>query len=125
MKLKLNIKGKPYDIEISEEEDKVKIKVGGKEFFFGKKEKEEISIVKTVLPKRDFSKKELLSPIAGTISEIFAKEGDFVKREQKVLLISTMKMENEIVSDFEGRVKEILVKKNQKVKEGETLIVLQ
>ncbi|GAI54815.1 unnamed protein product, partial [marine sediment metagenome] len=30
-----------------------------------------------------------------------------------------------IISDFDGKVKEILVKKNQEVKEGETLIVLE
>ena len=122
MKLKLNIKGKEYEIEISEEGGRVKIKVGGKEFLFG--EKEEIAVAKTVLPKRDFSKKEIKTPIAGIVSEIFVKEGDFVKKEQKTLLVSAMKMENEIVSDFEGKVKEILVKKNQTVKEGEPLIIM-
>lgn len=123
MRFKLKIKGKEYEIEILEEERMIKIKVGEKEFFFG--EREEISVVNPILPKRDFSKKEIISPITGVISEIFIKEGDFIKRDQKVLLISAMKMENEIVSDFEGRIKEILVKKNQEVKEGDILIILQ
>jgi len=127
MKLKLKIKGKEREVEILEEgEDKVKIKVGEKEFIFGKEEeKKGISLVQTSIPKRDFSKKEIKAPIAGVISEIFIKEGDFVKREQKILFLSTMKMENEIVSDFDGKVKEILVKKNQEVKEEETLIILE
>jgi len=127
MKLKLKIKGKEREVEILEEgEDKVKIKVGEKEFIFGKEEeKKGISLIQTSIPKRDFSKKEIKAPIAGVISEIFIKEGDFVKREQKILFLSTMKMENEIVSDFDGKVKEILVKKNQEVKEGETLIILE
>ncbi len=127
MKLKLKIKGKEREVEILEEgEDKVKIKVGEKEFIFGKeKEKKGISLIQTSIPRRDFSKKEIKAPIAGVISEIFVKEGDFVKREQKILSLSTMKMENEIVSDFDGKVKKFLVKKNQEVKEGETLIVLE
>lgn len=126
MKLKLKIKGKECEVEILEEgEDKVKIKVGEKEFIFGKEEKKGISLIQTSIPKRDFSKKEIKAPIAGVISEIFVKEGDFVKREQKILFLSTMKMENEIVSDFDGKAKEIFVKKNQEVKEGETLIVLE
>ncbi len=126
MKLKLKIKGKECEVEILEEgEDKVKIKIGEKEFIFGKEEKKGISLIQTSIPKRDFSKKEIKTPIAGVISEIFVKEGDFVKREQKILFLSTMKMENEIISDFDGKVKEILVKKNQEVKEGETLIVLE
>ncbi|TET84335.1 MAG: acetyl-CoA carboxylase biotin carboxyl carrier protein subunit [Candidatus Nealsonbacteria bacterium] len=126
MKLKLKIKGKECEVEILEEgEDKVKIKMGEKEFIFGKEEKKGISLIQTSIPKRNFSKKEIKAPIAGVISEIFVKEGDFVKREQKILFLSTMKMENEIISDFDGKVKEILVKKNQEVKEEETLIVLE
>jgi len=126
MKLKLKIKGKECEVEILEEgEDKVKIRIGEKEFIFGKEEKKGIFLIQTSIPKRDFSKKEIKTPIAGVISEIFVKEGDFVKREQKILFLSTMKMENEIISDFDGKVKEILVKKNQEVKEGETLIVLE
>lgn len=126
MKLKLKIKGKECEVEILEEgEDKVKIKMGEKEFIFGKEEKKGIFLIQTSIPKRNFSKKEIKAPIVGVISEIFVKEGDFVKREQKILFLSTMKMENEIISDFDGKVKEILVKKNQEVKEGETLIVLE
>jgi len=125
MKFKLKIKGKECEVEVLEEgEDKVKIKVREKEFIFGKEEKKGISLIQTSIPKRDFSKKEIKAPIAGVISEIFVKEGDFVKREQKVFFLSTMKMENEIISDFDGKVKEVLVKKNQEVKERETLIIL-
>ncbi|GAI02049.1 unnamed protein product [marine sediment metagenome] len=106
MKLKLKIKGKECEVEILEEgEDKVKIKMGEKEFIFGKEEKKGISLIQTFIPKRDFSKKEIKAPIAGVISEIFIKEGDFVKREQKTFFLSTMKMENEIISDFDGKVK--------------------
>jgi len=127
MKFKLKIKGKEFEVEILEEgEDRVKIKVGEKEFIFGtEEEKKGVSLIQTSIPKRDFSKKEIKAPIAGVISEIFVKEGDFVKREQKIFFLSTMKMENEIISDFDGKAKEILVKKNQEVKEGETLIVLE
>jgi len=36
-----------------------------------------------------------------------------------------MKMENEIVSESEGKIKRILVKENQQVKDEEILIVLE
>jgi len=123
MKLKINIKGKLCDVEVLEEEARVKIKVGQKEFVFDQKE-EEISIAKASLPKRDFSKKEIKAPIAGRVLELFVKEGEFVKKDQKVLILSSMKMENAIISEFEGVVKEILIKKDQEVKSGETLMIL-
>lgn len=127
MKFRLKIKGKEYDVEISETDGGTKIRVGGKEFIFGKEigQKERISVAKTFFPKRDFSKKEIKAPITGVISKIFIKKGGFIKTRQKLLLLSAMKMENEIISDFEGRVKEVFVKKDQKVKKGEILIVLE
>jgi biotin carboxyl carrier protein len=124
MKFKIKIKGKEYEVEIVELEGGIKIKIGDKEFFF-QKEKKEISLPSVSFKKRDFLKKEIRAPIAGTISEIFVKEKDFVKKGEKVLILSAMKMENEIVSDFEGRVKKIFVKKDQNVKEGEVLILLE
>jgi biotin carboxyl carrier protein len=36
-----------------------------------------------------------------------------------------MKMENEIISEFKGRVKKILVKKNQEVTGEKTLVILE
>ncbi len=125
MKLILKIKDKEYAVEIIEEENGVKIKVDGKEFAFGEEEGEEkILAFRTSLPKRDFSKKEIKTPIAGTISEVFVENGEFVKKNQRVLTLSSMKMENEIVSDFEGKVKGVLVKKGKDVKEGDILIIL-
>lgn len=126
MKLKLKIKGKEYIIEILEQEkDKVKIRVEDKEFIFEEKQKSQGFVAQTSLPKRNFSEKKIKAPITGTISEIFVKKGDFVKKGKKMVLLSAMKMENEIISDFKGRVKEILVEKNQKVKKGDVLIVLE
>lgn len=102
---------------------KTKIKIGEKEFVFGEKE-EEISVAKVYIPRRDFSTKEIKAPISGRVSDLFVKEGDFVKKDQRVLVLSSMKMENEIVAEFEGKVKTIPVQKGQEVKGGDILIVL-
>ncbi len=127
--MKIKIEDKVYDVEILESESGVKIKVGGNEFFFGSKEEEKISAPhqdwRGVVPKRDFAEKEIKAPLSGIVSEVFVKEGDFIKPGQKLLLLSAMKMENEIVSDFEGKVKKIFVEKNQKVKESDNLIIIE
>ena len=124
MKLKLKIKGKEYVVEIKEtEKGELKIKVGDKEFIFQKKEKD--SIAQTSLPKRDFSEKEIVAPIAGLISDIFVKEGGFVEKGGRVVLLSAMKMENEIISESGGKIKKILIKKNQQVKEKDILVILE
>jgi biotin carboxyl carrier protein len=120
MKFTIKLGGKEYPIEVLEGEEEVKIKVGEKEFSFKKEEK--VFLAKTKFEKRKFKEKKILAPIAGTISEIFVKEGDFVKEGQRIFLLSAMKMENEILSDFEGRVKKIFVKKGENVKKDQILL---
>lgn len=130
MKMKIDLKGKSYEVEISNaDEGKIKVKVGDKEFVFNDDTQlagpEKPRIAQAYLPqKKDFKEKEIKSPIAGIVSEIFVKEGDKVKGGDKILLLSAMKMENEIVSEQEGKVKEVKVKKNQQVGSGAILIVL-
>lgn len=127
MKLKINVQGKEYKVEIEEiNKEKTKIKLGKEEFVFEEKseEKEKIEVAKTSFPKRDFRRKEIKAPIAGLISGVFVKDGDFIKKGKKVVLLSAMKMENEIISDFAGKIKNVLVKNEQKVKEGDILITL-
>ena len=127
MKMKLKIKDKEYEVEISDAVDSglVKITVNGNTFeFVPDTEANEPSVPQTVLPRRDFSAKEIKTAIAGIISEVFVKEGDTVKAGQKLLILSAMKMENEIVSEFDGKIKQVAVKQNDKVKEGDVLIRL-
>lgn len=125
-KIRLNINGKEYEIEILKDNtDKIKVRVNDKDFIFEKEKKEQISVAKTSLPKRSFSKKEITAPITGEISDIFIKKGDYIKKNKKIILLSAMKMENEIITEFEGRVKKVLVDKNQKVNKGDILAILE
>ena len=131
--MKINIKGKSYDIEIfSGKEGEIRIKVGEKEFSFNESdaqvssgEERKPTVAQTHLSqKKEFGEKEIKSPLAGIVSEIFIEIGTEVKKGDKVVLLSAMKMENEIISEIQGKVKEIKIKKNQQVKNKEVLIVL-
>lgn len=124
MKFKLKIADKEFEIEILEEKEGTKIKIGEKEFLF-EENKQKGSSPPSIIPKRDFSKKEILAPIAGQISEIFVKEGDWVKKDFCLLTLSAMKMENEILAEKEGKIIKVFVKKGQKVKKDEKLIEIQ
>lgn len=127
MKLKLKIKNKEYEAEILETPDgQVKIKIGDKEFvFLLSEEGKMVSPPSVIFPKRDFSRKEILAPISGIVSEIFVREGEWVKSGQKVMSLSAMKMENEIVSEFEGKVEKIFFQRGEQVKGGEVLMTLK
>lgn len=129
MNLKIKIKGREYIVDIWEAENKVIVNIDGNEYVFGvngngRAEKENSGSVKAVsIIQKNF--KQIKAPLSGTISEILVRPGDVIKMEQKLLILSAMKMENEILAETEGKIKEISVKKGQAVREGDLLIILE
>jgi biotin carboxyl carrier protein len=125
MKFKFNNQGKDYEVEIAGQVEGVKITVNGKDFLFNDLEVAQVAAVpQTMIPKRDLSSKEVRAVLAGSISELSVKPGDIVKLGQKLLTLSAMKMENEILAECDGMVKEVKIAKDQKVKEGDILITM-
>ena len=68
---------------------------------------------------------EILAPMPGTIVNVLVKEGDEVLEDQEVVILEAMKMENAIPTPEAGKVKEIKVKKDDKVSTNQVLMVLE
>ncbi len=66
--------------------------------------------------------KVVKSPLPGVIISIDVKEGQAVKKGQKVAVLEAMKMENEIQADVDGTVTAILVSKGDSVLEGADIL---
>jgi biotin carboxyl carrier protein len=69
--------------------------------------------------------KKIHSIMPGKVVEVMVAIGDEVSKDQGVLIIEAMKMENEIRAATSGKVKEIRVAPGQAVESGELLIVLE
>ncbi|MBO4293014.1 MAG: acetyl-CoA carboxylase biotin carboxyl carrier protein [Clostridia bacterium] len=72
------------------------------------------------------------SPMVGTFyakpspdAEPFVEVGQVVKKGQTLCIIEAMKLMNEIESEFDGKVKEILVKDGEPVEFGKPLFVIE
>ncbi|MDD5098379.1 MAG: biotin/lipoyl-binding protein [Candidatus Pacebacteria bacterium] len=122
MELNIKIKNKEYNVKILEEGSIVKVIVGKNEYVFNSDKKEETLLSQSTSKSLQ---KEIKASLAGTISEIFIKDGGTIKVGQKLLTLSAMKMENEIASESKGKIKKILVNKNDTVKAGDILIALE
>lgn len=77
-------------------------------------------------PKEDF--KEITSPLVGIFyaaaspeAEPFAKAGDIVKKGDVVGIVEAMKLMNEIESEVDGEIAEVLVKNGEAVEFGQPL----
>ena len=60
----------------------------------------------------------------GTILELKVKAGDAVKAGQVILIMESMKMENEITSPRDGTVAQVVAAKGQTVATDDPLIIL-
>ena len=65
------------------------------------------------------------APMPGNIFKILVKPGDVVSKGQNVLLLEALKMENNITSDYAGKVKRILVQEGKAVTAGAKLIEIE
>ena len=66
----------------------------------------------------------ITSPLPGVILSLFVKEGDKVKRGQKLAVLEAMKMENDILATSDGTVKQVLVKEGDSVRQGSNLMLI-
>lgn len=64
------------------------------------------------------------SPITGVIVEISVSVGEEVSDGDLLVVIESMKMENEILSEYDGVVKQILVFPNQNISQEDPMLIL-
>lgn len=71
------------------------------------------------------------APIVGTFyskpapeKEPFVKVGDTVKKGDVIMIIESMKLMNEVTSEFDGQVKEILVKDGEAVEYDQPVMII-
>lgn len=64
----------------------------------------------------------LNSPIQGTVLKVLVKPGQSVKRGEPVVVIEAMKLENDVVSEIDGVIGEVLVSERDVVNSDQPII---
>ncbi len=128
-RFKVVVNGKEYIVEVEEIKEKT-----GKIDDIPRRvisEPKSVSVPvekKVELPKEsgDTSGEKLVkAPMAGIVVEILVSVGQQVKEGDKLLMFEAMKMENELLSEYSGRIKEIKVKEGDSVETGQVLMVIE
>lgn len=70
-------------------------------------------------------KKEILSPMPGTVIKVLVAEGESLLEGQDAVVIESMKMENFIQSPVAGKVSQVLVAPQEKVAARQVLVRLE
>lgn len=92
-----------------------------KTFYFSLKPPVKIKPANRLSTNDDFHK-ELTSPIAGRVININVKEGEFVNKNQTLLTIESMKMENEIKASSDCFIKTIQISQSDLVEQNQVLM---
>ena len=105
-KLRIEVDGEAFEVEIKDELDQMLDKMG-----FG------AAAVKHI--------KEIKAPMPGLVLEINVAAGDEVVEGQKLLILEAMKMENSILIPIKAKIKKVVVSAGQAVDKGQVLVELE
>jgi biotin carboxyl carrier protein len=136
---KFSIKGQNYEVEVKEfEGNQAVIEVNGTSYEVELKRevrstKTPVLVRQSVKTARDEHKikredkntHKVRAPLPGIIMNILVKEGDEVKKGQKLLIYEAMKMENNILSEKNGVVRSIKVTPGDNVLQDDVLLEIQ
>lgn len=140
--MKVKVNDNEYDIEIVGEKVLVnninfdlkryrdKITLGNDTFYLDFVEETEPSLMiingVSYVVSKDFSnyglEKEIRAPINGKIADLLVNVNDRIEKDQTILVLEAMKMENQIKSHLKGVIEKIYVSKDQLVKKGDILV---
>lgn len=117
MKRRFNVSvdGKTYVVEVEEVLDKKMSKT-----FSSPKPNVRIELNET--PKNLVESGVVTAPLPGLVSKLNVKKGDRVEKNDMLLVLEAMKMENEIHSPSSGMVNEVYVKVGDTVGRGAPLV---
>ncbi|MEO0203167.1 MAG: acetyl-CoA carboxylase biotin carboxyl carrier protein subunit, partial [candidate division WOR-3 bacterium] len=68
---------------------------------------------------------EIIAPITGKVNKLNVKEGDFVKKDEVLVTIESMKMEMIISSPQDAFVEKVYCKEGEIVVQGKLLLKLK
>ncbi len=120
MKLRIQVEGKSYDVDVDFLDEGETIEA--------EPEQPVIEIPPAVtrerLPLKLLEDTYCRSPIAGRVTAVIASVGQRVRRNEPVLVVEAMKMENKIGPAVDGVIQSIRVKPGEAVTSGQVLFEL-
>jgi len=113
---KVKVNGKSYRVELESIEQVASDKVT-------EAKKEEKKVAPKAAPSGEGRPVE--SPIQGTVVNVKTSVGANVKKGDVLVVVEAMKLENDVVSPFDGVVSDILVKKGDAITAKQAIVVVK
>lgn len=121
----LLIDGQSVVADVSAAGDDFTVSIAGEIFRLRVVDERRRQVVALGEPEEERGRREIRALMPGKIVDILIQVGDAVVRDQGLLVIEAMKMENEVKSPAAGEVKEVLVQPGQAVEANQVLVVIE
>lgn len=120
-------RNKKYHVEILEKnQNKYIIMINGVWHSFSVETPISFKRRKTLSKNGSVSRVEnVMAPMPGKIVEIMVEENSDIKEGEPILILEAMKMQNEIVSNVNGKIRKINIKNNDNVIKDEVMIEIE
>lgn len=132
------IDGRKYETTVNEIEDNIaEVTVNGTIFHVAIDKKKTTPSIKPAAPKaaaaapaapraaQPAGSVVVKSPLPGSIVKVVAAAGQPVKKGDLLLTMESMKMENQVTSEYEGTIKSVLVQPGQNVMQDDKLVEIE
>ncbi len=116
--------GRAYDVLIARDKDRKIVFVGGLTYVL-RQPGEEAGRTWTDDHQGPGGGLKIKAPMPGKVIKLLVAEGDAIRKNQTLVIVEAMKMENEIKSSFEGSVKKIHVAAGELVDPERVLLELE
>ena len=141
-KFKFTISGKPYEVEVQDIEGNIaKVNVNGTEYQVEMEEQAAPVVAPVARPAAKPAAStaapaapkpaavggngyKMAAPLPGTIMQIFVKQGDVVKKGDRLLMYEAMKMENNLLAEADGTITALNCRQGDNVLQGDVLIII-
>lgn len=131
----VKVDGKQYKIKLEQNtQEQTMVQVDGRSFAIKQEKVKEkapkvelvqTSPIKEAIVKLPLEKGAIIASMPGRVVAIKVKEGDKVKAGDVLCILEAMKMENEVMTQKDGIVKEILVSEGGGVNKGDPMFVVE
>lgn len=118
------VDGRSYEVYITQEGEESIIIINGETHRVSVIDKRRKLLRSIGAPKKESGELIISAPMPGKVVRILKNVGERVEKNQGVIVVEAMKMENELRSVSDGIIKNIFVKEGDTVASGQKLVVV-
>ncbi len=121
----LIVDNRSFEVDVDISEDEYRVLVDGRSYHIHLIDERKMRLGGFQSGIQLQGRQEVAAPMPGKVIAVLVAEGDRVEKEQGLVIVEAMKMENEVRSPIAGEVKEVRVKTGAALEAGDILVVVE